>query len=229
MGIVSRRELKNYIKKGQVTVNGHVAASSDMQIDEEKDNVVFCGEEIGYSKYVYIMLNKPSGYLSATEDSRDKTVLDLLDDRRRKMELFPVGRLDKDTEGLLIMTNDGDMCHKLLSPKYKVQKRYYVESEHPVEASAIKAFAEGVYIEGGYKTLPAILEITDENNKTYVTISEGKFHQIKQMFRAVNNKVVYLERVEFGGLSLDRSLKRGEWRFLSDEEVDILRSKTNQV
>jgi len=228
MGIISRKELKAYVKKGQVTVNGHVAQSSDMQIDEENDKVVFCGEEIAYSRYVYVMLNKPSGYLSATEDGKGKTVIDLLDDRRKKMELFPVGRLDKDTEGLLILTNDGELCHKLLSPKYHVDKKYYVESELPLKESNIEDFENGVFIDGGYKTLPAKLEITDDAGKSYVTIHEGKFHQIKQMFRAVGNGVVYLERVEFGGLCLDSNLERGEWRFLTDEETELLKSKTNR-
>ena len=209
-------------------VNGIPATSCEMKIDEINDIVTFCGERIVYSQYVYIMLNKPSGYLSATEDYRDKTVLELLDERSRKMELFPVGRLDKDTEGLLIMTNDGELCHKLLSPKYHVSKRYYVESETPMSLSDIESFNEGVYIDGGYKTQPAKLEITEDGCKSYVTIHEGKFHQIKQMFRAVNNAVMYLERVEFGGIKLDRSLKRGEFRHLTDEEVAILRLVENK-
>ena len=229
MGIVSRKELKTYVKKGHVTVNGHIAPASDMQIDEENDKVVFCGEEIVYSRYVYVMLNKPSGYLSATEDGKGRTVIDLLDDRRKKMELFPVGRLDKDTEGLLILTNDGELCHKLLSPKYHVDKKYYIESEFPLSEGNVKDFEDGVFIDGGYKTLPAKLEITDDARKSYVTIHEGKFHQIKQMFRAVGNSVVYLERVEFGGLRLDTSLERGEWRFLTEEEAELLRSKANRV
>lgn len=228
MGVVSRKELRVYIKKGQVTVNGHLAQNSDMQINEEKDIVTFCGEVISYARYAYVMLNKPAGYLSATEDGRGQTVIDLLDERRKKMELFPVGRLDKDTEGLLILTNDGDLCHKLLSPKYHVDKKYYVESEFPLKETDTKAFEEGVFIEGGYKTLPAKLEITDEASKSYITIHEGKFHQIKQMFRAVGNSVVYLERVEFGGLCLDKKLRRGEWRFLTDEEIELLRSKANR-
>lgn len=228
MGVVSRRELKGYVKRGKVCVNGTPASSCDMKINENEDNVTFCGEQICYSRYVYIMLNKPAGYLSATEDFRDRTVLELLDERSRKMELFPVGRLDKDTEGLLIMTNDGELCHKLLSPKYHVSKRYYVESQYPLNESDIEKFKEGVHIDGGYKTLPAILEIMEDNRKSYVTIYEGKFHQIKQMFRAVNNAVLYLERVEFGGISLDCSLKRGEFRRLNDEELEILRSIQNK-
>ena len=228
MGIVSRKELKSYVKKGQVTVNGHVAPSSDMQINEETDKVVFCGEEIAYSQFVYVMLNKPSGYLSATEDGKGKTVIDLLDERRKKMELFPVGRLDKDTEGLLILTNDGELCHRLLSPKYHVDKKYYVESKLPLKQSNIEDFEKGVFIDGGYKTLPAKLEITDDAQKSYVTIHEGKFHQIKQMFRAVGNGVAYLERVEFGGVCLDTSLERGEWRFLTDGEIELLRTKANR-
>lgn len=228
MGIVSRKELKAYVKKGQVTVNGHVASSSDMQINENTDKVVFCGEEIVYSQYVYVMLNKPSGYLSATEDGKGKTVIDLLDERRKKMELFPVGRLDKDTEGLLVLTNDGELCHRLLSPKYHVDKKYYVESGLPLKESNVKDFENGVFIDGGYKTLPAKLEITDDLRKSYITIHEGKFHQIKQMFRAVGNSVEYLERVEFGGICLDTTLERGEWRFLTEQEIELLRTKANR-
>lgn len=228
MGVVSRRELKSYIKKGAVTVNGTAAASADMQVDENCDRVSFCGEEIAYSRYVYIMLNKPAGYLSATEDSRTKTVLELLDERYQKMQLFPVGRLDKDTEGLLIMTNDGDLCHKLLSPKYHVSKKYYVESENASKTSDVQSFSDGVYIDGGYKTLPATLEITQDPYKSYVTICEGKFHQIKQMFRAVDNSVKYLERVEFGGIKLDRTLARGEYRALTDDEIAALRLVQNK-
>lgn len=228
MGVVSRRELKNYIKKGNVSVNGKCAVNADMRIDENNDDVIFCGEKIVYNKYVYLMLNKPAGYLSATEDFRCKTVLDLLNDRYRKMQLFPVGRLDKDTEGLLIMTNDGELCHKLLSPKYHVSKKYYVESEKKLDVSAINAFKEGVYIDGGYKTLPALLEITNDPCKSYVTICEGKFHQIKQMFKAVGNAVEYLERVEFGTIKLDENLARGEWRELDDDEIAVLRSVQNE-
>lgn len=224
MGVVSRRELKSCVKKGEVTVNGDLAKASDMQVDENKDVVVFRGETIEYNKYIYIMLNKPSGYLSATEDARDKTVLELLDERHRKMELFPVGRLDKDTEGLLILTNDGELCHKLLSPKHHVEKKYYVKSQSELDDSAVKAFEEGVHIDGGYKTLPAFLEITDNACESFITLHEGKFHQIKQMFRAIGNVVVYLERVRFGTVSLDRTLERGEWRYLSWQEVSELRS-----
>jgi len=228
MGIISRRELKGYIKKGKVSVNGISADSADMKIDEKNDVVVFCGERIEYSEFVYVMLNKPSGYLSATEDFRDRTVLELLDERLRKIEVFPVGRLDKDTEGLLIMTNDGELCHKLLSPKFHVPKKYYVESEKPLTDDEVVRFREGVYIDGGYKTMPAILEICRDAQKSFVTIHEGKFHQIKQMFRAVNNTVVYLKRMEFGGIKLDETLAKGEWRYLTDDELELLRSVQNK-
>lgn len=224
MGLASRREIKTYHKKGEILVNGVNATAPDMQIDENKDIVFFRGERIQYNKYIYVMLNKPSGWLSATDDRKDKTVLDLLDERHRKMGLFPVGRLDKDTEGLLILTNDGELCHKLLSPKHHVPKKYYVRSEKPVDDLTAQAFSEGVIIEGGYKTLPAKLELTDTERESYITICEGKFHQVKQMYKAVSNSVVYLERVEFGAIKLDRSLKRGEWRYLSQEETQRLRS-----
>ena len=224
MGIVSRRELRGYVKRGEVTVNGVPAVNSDMQVNENADEITFCGEKIAYEKFVYIMMNKPAGYLSATEDTRDKTILDLLDERHKKMELFPVGRLDKDTEGLIILTNDGEACHKLLSPKYHVAKRYYVKSENPLSEGNVKSFAEGVYIDGGYKTMPAELEICENPVESYVTIHEGKFHQIKQMFRAISNSVVYLERVDFGGIELDRSLGRGEYRRLDEKETEILLS-----
>jgi len=224
MGICSRRDASRIGARGEIRVNGNVIRDPSAKINEEKDEVIFCGEKIRYEKTQIIMMNKPAGYICAADDPREKTVTELLGDREKRSELFPVGRLDKDTVGLLIFTNDGDLCHKLLSPKKHVDKIYYLKSDKPLGESDIAAFMEGVYIEKDLKTQPADLRIDTDPLYGYLTIHEGKFHQVKRMLEAVGKRVVYLKRVEFGGVSLDESLAPGEYRRLTDEERKVLMS-----
>jgi len=222
----SRKEVKGLIKKGVVSVNGIIITDPGYHIDTERDTIKVGEELINYSRYVYIMLNKPKGFLSATVDEKYPTVLDLLPEYIRKKQVFPVGRLDKDTEGLLLITNDGLLAHNLLSPKKKVEKLYYVLLEGRVDYEDIDKFRRGIELEDGYITLPAKLEIMEsgDTSEVLVTIIEGKYHQIKRMFAALNKTVIYLKRLKFGPLELDPSLKEGDFRFLTGDEVNILKT-----
>lgn len=226
MGVGSRSEVKNYIRWHKVLVNGKPPKGPEQKIDVEKDVVVFAGKEIGYQKNYYIMLNKPAGVVTATEDKKDRTVLDLIDSPIKK-QLFPVGRLDKDTEGLLILTNDGHLSHNLLSPKKHVSKVYYAKVEGRVTKEDIKKFREGLEIDKDFTALPAELTVLkeDEISQVEIKIYEGKFHQIKRMFEAVGKKVLYLKRLSMGGLSLDNTLAAGEYRELTEEEILKLQEK----
>ncbi|MDP4132995.1 MAG: pseudouridine synthase [Bacillota bacterium] len=212
----TRSELKNYIKKGAVTVGSAVIKDASFQV-AKTDEVFFKGEKVNYEHFVYLMLNKPQGVVSATSDKHYKTVIDLLGDEYKHFNLFPVGRLDIDTEGLLILTNDGNLAHKSLSPKHHVEKTYYIESENPITEKDKEAFSEGVIIDGGYKTLSSKLEIISEYEST-LTITEGKYHQVKLMFESRNNKVTFLKRIKFGNITLDNTLKPGEYRPLKPHE-----------
>lgn len=228
-GIGTRSEIKNYIKKGVVQVNGGLIQKPDIKIDTLKDSVTFQNEKINIEDFEYYMLNKPAGYVSATKDNTAPTVLSLIESRR--LDLFPVGRLDKDTEGLLLITNDGALSHKLLSPRHHVDKTYYAIVEGNVGEQDIRLFSQGLVIgdEDLNIALPAKLSIAaDYNSKknlSYVniTIQEGKFHQIKRMFQAVGKKVIYLKRISFGGLTLPENLPLGEYRKLTEAELNILR------
>lgn len=224
LGIGSRKEVKEYIKKGLVKVNSTIAKNSDLKINEEKDIVFFNNQTLVYEKYVYIMLNKPAGVVSATFDNKDKTVIDLINEYKH-LELFPFGRLDKDTEGLLVISNDGMLAHDLLSPKKHVDKKYFARVQGIVNNEDINKFKEGILLDGNELCKSATLEIikSDDISECYVTISEGKYHQIKRMFEAVNKKVIYLKRITFGNISLDENLKLGEYRKLSEEEIDLLK------
>jgi len=222
MGKGTRSQVKEQIRKGLVTVNGREIKSADTRIDEEADKVCFCGEELSFRKYVYFMLNKPAGVVSATEDRISATVLGLLREEDRRPGLFPVGRLDKDTEGLLLLTNDGALAHRLLSPKKHVDKTYRVEITKALDREEIKALEQGVEIGEGCITLPARVAVLEER-VILLTIHEGKFHQVKRMLQAVGNQVTGLKRIAFGGLSLDNGLLPGEYRELTDEELCILR------
>lgn len=222
-GTLSRSESKKAIRAGRVSVDGVAARSGELQLDPEKVCVRFDGREIVYRRFTYIMLNKPEGYVSATDDPRDKTVLELLPDELRKFNLFPCGRLDKYTLGLMLITDDGELSHRLLAPKSHVSKDYRFHSEKPVSEADRLALEAGVHIEGGYLTKPAKVALDECAESGIITICEGKYHQIKQMLEAVSNKITYLERVSFGPLVLDEHLARGEWRFLTEEEIAELR------
>jgi 16S rRNA pseudouridine516 synthase len=225
MGIGTRKEIKDYAKKGLITVNGSLVKNTDLKIDENKDIITFDGEELHYEEFVYFMMNKPAGVVSATWDNKSKTVIDLIDDYKH-LELFPFGRLDKDSEGLLIISNDGKLAHELLSPKKHVDKKYYVDVEGIVTNDDVIKFKEGITIDGDELCKPALLEIIESNSisKCYVTISEGKFHQVKRMFEAVNKKVIYLKRITFGNIELDTSIKLGEYRKLTKEEIEKIKN-----
>lgn len=225
MQVGTRTEVKQMIKKGQVLVNGEKALKPEQKIDGDTAEVLVNGEKVGYVKCEYWMLHKPSGYVSATVDKKDKTVLELLKDSKRK-DLFPVGRLDKDTEGLLFLTNDGDLAHQLLSPKKHVDKTYYARIDGVVTKEHIKAFEEGLDIGEKNRTMPAKLEIltvTEDTSEIQVTIQEGKFHQVKRMFEAIGTKVTYLKRLSMGPLVLDKDLPLGKARVLTEEEINSLK------
>ena len=202
LGYGSRSELKKFCKNGLVKVNGKVINNPGVQVDVENDEIIFDGEKVTYKEFIYLMLNKPDGYISATFDKRDPIVLDLIDKEDLVFEPFPVGRLDKDTEGLLVLTNDGQLAHRVLSPKKHVPKTYYAKIEGIVTEEDIKAFAKGVTLDDGYETMPAELIIlkSDEISEIELTIHEGKFHQVKRMFESVDKKVIYLKRLSMGKL-----------------------------
>ena len=223
MGIGTRTEVKKLIRQGKVKVDDYIVKSPEQKIDTVTQKVFCEGQEVGYEEYEYYMLNKPAGYVSATTDAKDKTVLELITDKKRK-DLFPVGRLDKDTEGLLLITNDGDLAHRLLAPKKHVDKLYYAKIESVVKEEDVRAYAEGVDIGENEVTRPAVLEIlkSDEISEIHLTIQEGKFHQVKRMFEAVGKKVIYLKRLSMGTLRLDENLKLGEYRALTEEELEHL-------
>ncbi len=220
--LVSRSGAHGLIKSGRISCGGKIIKDIGFPVD---GGVSLDGEALTYREFRYLMLNKPDGCISATEDKKgEKTVLDLLDERYKNSGLFPVGRLDKDTVGLLILTNDGGAAHFLLSPKRHVYKKYYLETDLPLEESDIEAFQKGVVIgKEKYLTMPARLEITGERCG-YLSIREGKFHQIKFMLNAVGKNVIFLERVQFGEILLDRTLARGEYRELTEKETEILKS-----
>ena len=247
-GIGSRTEVKQLLKKKQVLVNGKVEISPKTQIDEKADQISCQGQMLSYEKYVYYMLNKPKGVISATEDNHHKTVIDLLNNNYKTYDIFPIGRLDIDTEGLLLLKNDGVLSHNLLSPKKHVDKKYYVKIARPLSESDIKKLENGIKLEENFITKNAKIEIIKnnfeknsenfefiENKKTennikenenlvYITISEGKFHQVKRMFKAVGNEVLYLKRLKMGNLWLDESLELGKYRELTEEELNSLKS-----
>ena len=236
VGVASRAELKKYCKQGLISVNGKVINNPGVQVDSENDEVTFNGEKIVYREFVYIMLNKPDGYISATFDKHDPIVLDLIDSSYLVFEPFPVGRLDKDTEGLLVLTNDGQLAHRVLSPKKHVPKTYYAKIQGKVTEEDIQgkvteedilAFEKGVVLDDGYETMPSQLKIlkSDEMSEIELTIHEGKFHQVKRMFESVGKKVVYLKRLSMGKLKLDESLELGAYRELTEEEVKLIEER----
>ncbi|EML4476094.1 rRNA pseudouridine synthase [Clostridioides difficile] len=227
LGYGSRSEIKKYCKQGSVVVNGSEVSNPGTQVDTENDEILFNGEEVIYREYIYLMMNKPDGYISATTDKYDPTVLDLIDLSYLAFEPFPVGRLDKDTEGLLVLTNDGKLSHRVLSPKKHVPKTYYAKIDGVVTEEDVEAFLEGVVLDDGYKTMPSQLNIlkSDDESEIELTIHEGKFHQVKRMFESVGKKVVYLKRLSMDNLKLDESLELGEYRELTDEEVKLIEER----
>ncbi|WP_419749890.1 pseudouridine synthase [Terrisporobacter petrolearius] len=227
VGYGSRAEIKVYCKKGLVKVNDKVISNPGTQVDTDTDKIEFNNEVVKYREFVYIMMNKPDGYLSATFDKRDPIVLDLIESSYLAFEPFPVGRLDKDTEGLLVLTNDGKLAHRVLSPKKHVPKTYYAKIDGVVTEKDVKAFEEGVTLDDGYETMPSQLKILEsgETSEIELTIHEGKFHQVKRMFESVGKKVVYLKRLSMGKLKLDQTLSLGEYRELTEEEVKLIEER----
>lgn len=226
-GKFSRRETKLLVRQGRVLVNGVPARSPEEKYDPEQAEISVDGEVLTYRQYTWLMLHKPAGVLSATEDGRGKTVLDLLPEELQKQKLFPVGRLDKDTEGLLLLTNEGGLAHDLLSPRRHVDKVYYTRVSGRLTEADCRAFEDGMTLEDGFRCLPAGLEIlssADEESEAYVTLREGKFHQVKRMLAQRGAPVLYLKRVQMGNLTLDPMLCRGEFRFLTEVEVNMLRN-----
>ena len=222
MGIASRTESSKAARQGGILVNGVAVKKADVHIDPKKDIITYCGRKIEYRKYTYILMNKPDGVVSATEDGRDKTVIDLLPEELQRLSLFPCGRLDKHTLGLVMLTDDGDLAHRLLSPKHHVKKKYRFESKFPLTDEEIEYLEKGATLEDGYVTKPSRIELFEDKRSGYITLTEGKYHQIKRMLESVNNKITYLERITFGPLALDEKLERGEWRFLTQNEIDEL-------
>lgn len=221
-GSLTRSQAKEAAKKGRILVNGEAEKKTDRKIDPEKDEIVLDGKRISYAAYEYYMLNKPKGVVSATEDKKYPTVVQLIQDRKRT-DLFPAGRLDIDTEGLLLITNDGELTHNLLSPKKHVDKVYLAEFEGVFPEDGKEQFQAGLILEDGVKTMPS--HIIVNGNQARLTIREGKFHQVKRMFQAVGCQVTYLKRLSMGSLTLDENLKPGEYRPLTNEEIESLKQQ----
>ncbi|MGG0656288.1 pseudouridine synthase [Rummeliibacillus pycnus] len=225
MGYGSRKEVKQLLKMKAVSIDGVIAKDVSLHVDPDKQNVSVLGERVHYQEFIYLMMNKPAGVISATEDLYDQTVIDLLNPYYVHFEPFPVGRLDKDTEGFLLITNDGVLAHNLLSPKKHVPKVYYAKIDGRVTEEDIEAFNHGVILDDGYHTKPGKLKILNsgEISEIELEISEGKFHQVKRMFEAVGKKVTYLKRLSMGNLQLDEDLQLGEYRELSAEEIERIK------
>ncbi|MBU5426358.1 rRNA pseudouridine synthase [Tissierella pigra] len=225
MGYGSRKDVKKFIKDGRVKVNNSIICNNEFKVNPYEDEIFLGEEEVLYREYIYLMMNKPQGLVSSTDDPRTKTVIDLLSEEYLIYKPFPVGRLDKDTEGFLLISNDGKLAHELLSPKKGVNKKYYVEVDGYVEDKYIEVFKKGITLDDGYKTLPADLEIINGNiiSKVYLTIQEGKFHQVKRMFESIGMKVLFLKRISMGPLVLDQLLDSGEYRELTKTEISLLK------
>ena len=222
LGIASRKESARVARSGGVTVNGEVVKDLSRHIDPDSAKVSYLGRELVYRKFTYVMLNKPAGYVSATEDSRLPVVTELLPPELRKMELFPVGRLDRDTVGLMILTNNGKLAHSLLSPRHHVEKEYYFTAAEPLSTLAEEKFSRGVVLADGYECKSAVIEMAEGRLSGRITLTEGKYHQIKRMIASLDNRVVELERIRFADITLDTGLERGEWRYLTDREISSL-------
>ncbi len=236
-GVGTRKEVKDLLKKRKIKVNGAIIIDGSIHVRENEDEVEYNGKIVNYKPFIYIIMNKPEGVISATEDREHKTVIDLLEGKYRTYSLFPVGRLDIDTEGLLILTNDGILAHNLLSPNRHVEKKYFVRLKNPLLNEDIEKLEKGIELENGVVTKSAKVEILENNfdsinretgekktSSANIIISEGKYHQVKRMFKAVNNKVEYLKRIQMGQLKLDKNLGLGEYRELTEEELELLKN-----
>lgn len=223
-GLLSRKECALAVKRGRVNVNGKVITDPAVHINENEDDITFDGVRVGYSKYVYIMLNKPKGYVSSSDEPGEHTVLELLPDNIVKCNVFPSGRLDKDTTGLMIITNDGASSHRALAPKSHVEKTYAYECADMLTDSDVERMKKGITLADGYTTMPCdIVKKTDTSG--VITLKEGKYHQIKRMFGACGNKITSLKRLTFGDIKLDESLEVGTWRYLTDDEINSFTQK----
>ena len=225
VGLGGRKEVKQLIKKGHIRVNQKIEKSDKKQIDPEKDQVDYQGEILHYQEFYYYLLHKPAGVVSATEDKHDQTVMDLFSPSDYRSDLFPVGRLDKDTEGLLLITNDGKLAHDLLSPKKHVEKEYFAEVQGVMTAEDQQRFVEGILLDGD-RTLPAELlidEVTEDKSKVRIILHEGKFHQVKRMVKACGKEVTYLKRIRMGKLLLPKELVKGAYRSLTEDELKGLK------
>jgi 16S rRNA pseudouridine516 synthase len=227
LGYGSRKEVKELIKGGAVEIDGKIEKDGGHLLDPTSQQIKVNNKEVFYREFVYIMMNKPQGVVSATEDNRDTTVVDLLSEDLQTFLPAPVGRLDKDTEGLLLLTNDGQLAHRLLAPKKHVPKTYLAHIAGRVGAQDIAAFQKGIVLEDGYETLPGALKVlvAGEVSQVQITIYEGKFHQIKRMFEALDKKVIYLQRIAMGDLKLDTDLITGQYRELTQEELNIFKEE----
>lgn len=226
-GYGSRREVQKIIKQKRVKVNEEIINKPATHVDILKDEICVDGERVEYKEFVYLMLNKPEGFVSATYDKFERTVLELIDDEDKILDPYPIGRLDKDTVGLLLISNDGTMCHRVLSPKRHVDKKYFARVKGCLNSSHIEIFNKGVEIDGGYVCKPCDLKILNssvEVSECEIILTEGKFHQIKRMFEAIGSEVLYLKRTKFSEIELDENLREGEYRHLTEEEINILKS-----
>lgn len=226
-GYGSRKEVKHLLKSGSVFCNDEKITDAKKHVDPDKDFITVHGEQVHYKEFIYLLMNKPAGYISATEDDRLKTVLDILEPEDAIKKPFPVGRLDRDTEGLLVLTNDGQLAHEVLAPKKHVPKTYYAVIQGIVTEKDVELFASGITLDDGYVTKPGHLKILSSGPKSEIEliITEGKFHQVKRMFEAVDKKVIYLKRIKMGELELDRELQTGEYREMSEEEIKLLNTR----
>ncbi len=224
-GLLSRKETALAAKRGQLLVDGVAARDASRHIDPEKQTVTLFGRVVEYRRFTYVMLNKPAGYVSATEDTRLPVVTELLPEELQRQELFPVGRLDRDTVGLMILTNNGQLSHTLLSPKRHVSKLYRFEAADPLPEGTEERFKDGLVLADGYECKSAAITLSEARNSGEITLTEGKYHQIKRMVAALGSRVTYLERIAFAGIPLDSTLARGEWRYLSEEEISSLLEK----
>lgn len=219
---IPRSEVTKLIKNGSVTVNGVIEKVRDRKVDTEKDKITVSGENLNIKKHLYIMLNKPQGVVCSTRDGLSPTVLSLLPENLRRKGLFPAGRLDKDTEGFVLITDDGELAHKMLSPKSHVPKVYYCELRDECDESYVEKFSKGITFDTGEKCRPAKIEILEEKNKAYVTLNEGMFHQVKKMFLVVGNEIIYLKRIKIGGLEIYNNLEIGESCEIMHKDVEKL-------